>query len=431
MTDLSPRVLWLRLFLPFAAGYLLSYLFRTSNAVIGPVLAADLSLPDHALGLLTSTYFVTFAAAQIPLGMLLDRYGPRRVEAVLLLVAAAGAAVFALAEDLAGLAWGRALIGLGVSACLMAAFKAFNQWFAPERQAALIGWILAAGGLGAVFAAQPLEAAIGLVGWRDVMLWLAVVTVAAAAVIGLVVPARAGAGAAAGGGEERSGGVPVRAGRAAAAGLAEQFGGGRRVMASGACWRYARMVALAIGGFMAVQGLWVARWLAEVEGLGRPQVAQLLTWLNVGFLFGCLFMGFMTTPLIRRGFGEARILAVVAAAYVLVFAAINAAAGAGQGWLWALLAFVYPMCNIAFAILSRSLPLALSGRANTALNLAGFVGAFGLQWGMGILVDALRAAGWDAAAAYRATFALLLLLQAAAVAWMVLAGKMRRDAPLR
>lgn len=395
---LPPLALWLRLFLPFAAGYLLSYLFRTSNAVIGPVLARELALPDHALGLLTSTYFVTFAAAQIPLGILLDRFGPRRVESVLLLAAAAGAGVFALAGDLAGLAWGRALIGLGVSACLMAAFKAFNQSFPPQQQASMIGWVMAAGGLGAVFAAQPLQAAIGLVGWREVMLALSVVTLAVAAAIGFVVPDAA---------------QPARSD-----GLPQQWAGVRRVMTSRAFWRYAPMVTLAIGGFMAVQGLWVSRWLAEVEGLDAAAIARQLTRLNVAFLFGCLFMGFMTTPLVRRGVIEARILDVVAAAFVASFAAINASAGFGQGWLWALLAFVYPMCNIAYAILTRSLPLALSGRANTALNLVAFVGAFGLQWGMGILVDALRAAGFSAVGAYRATFAALLVLQAVAVAWM-------------
>jgi predicted MFS family arabinose efflux permease len=390
--------LWLRLFLPFAAGYLLSYLYRTSNAVIGPVLAAELSLPDHSLGLLTSTYFVTFAAAQIPLGMLLDRYGPRRVESILLLFAAAGSALFAAAGGLAGLAWGRALIGLGVSACLMASLKAFNQWFAPEKQASLIGWILAAGGLGAVFAAQPLQAAIGVAGWREVMFWLAAATVAVAGAIWFV--------------------VPEKGGQPQGAGLAEQLAGVRQVMTSRPFWRYAPMVALAIGGFMAVQGLWVSRWLAEVEGLGRPAIAQQLTVFNAAFLAGCLAMGFVMTPLVRRGITEAAILKVVAVAYVLAFAAINAAAGQGHGWLWAALALVYPLCNVAFAIVSRALPLALSGRANTALNLAGFVGAFGLQWGMGILVDALRAAGWTAADAYRATFAALLVLQAVAVAWM-------------
>jgi predicted MFS family arabinose efflux permease len=408
LTPLSPRALWLRLFLPFAAGYLLSYLFRTSNAVIGPVLARDLLLPDHALGLLTSTYFLAFGAAQLPLGILLDRFGPRRVESILLLVAASGAVVFAMAGDLAGLAWGRALIGPGVSACLMAAFKAFNQSFAPERQASLIGWIMSAGGLGAVFAAQPLEAALGVGNWRDVMVGLAVVTAAVALVIWLVVPDEGDA--------------------AYDGGLAEQMAGVRQVMTDRQFWRYAPMVTLSIGGFMAIQGLWVSRWMAEVEGLGRHEIAQHITLFGAAFLAGCLFMGFMTTPLIRRGISAARISNVVAIVYVLVFAAINALAGHGQGWLWAMLAFVYPASNISYTIVAQSLPLSLSGRANTALNLTAFIGAFGLQWSMGIFVDALRSVGFSAADAYRATFAIVLLLQVAAVVWMLFAGPGRKGA---
>jgi MFS family permease len=125
-------MLWLKLFLPFAGAYFLSYLYRTANAVIGPVLSAELALGAAGLGLLTSAYFLSFAAAQLPLGMLLDRFGARRVESGLLLIAAVGAAVFALGQGIAELAVGRALIGLGVSACLMAAFKAFSLWFPPS-----------------------------------------------------------------------------------------------------------------------------------------------------------------------------------------------------------------------------------------------------------------------------------------------------------
>ncbi len=402
MTALPPRTLWLRLFLPFAAGYLLSYLFRTSNAVIGPVLAQDLSLPDHSLGLLTSTYFLAFGAAQLPLGILLDRFGSRRVESILLLIAASGAIVFALADDLAGLAWGRALIGLGVSACLMAAFKAFNQFFAPDHQGSLIGWIMAAGGLGAVFAAQPLETALGFAGWREVMLGLASVTVLVALILWRVVPDK----------DEPAHGAT----------LTDQLAGIRQVITDRPFWRYAPMVTMSIGGFMAIQGLWVSRWMAEVEAMGRQQIAQQLTVLNSAMLAGCLFMGFMTTRLIRRGIPAASILRVVAIVYVLVFAAINGLAGHGQNWLWALLAFVYPLSNIAYTIVAQSLPLALSGRANTALNLTAFIGAFGLQWSMGVAVDALQAAGWSASGAYRATFGLVFVLQLAAVAWMVVSA---------
>jgi sugar phosphate permease len=119
----------LQIFLPFAFGYFLSYLYRVINAVLAPDLVADIGLEAAGLGLLTSTYFITFAAFQLPLGVLLDRFGPRKIEAALLLVAGFGAWTFACAESLKGLIIGRALIGLGVSACLMAAFKAFVLWF--------------------------------------------------------------------------------------------------------------------------------------------------------------------------------------------------------------------------------------------------------------------------------------------------------------
>jgi MFS family permease len=119
-------------FLPFAAGYYLSYLFRSINAPISAHLTSDLALGAADLGLLTSVYFLTFAAAQIPIGVLLDRYGPRRIQSGLLLVAAVGAVLFGMAETSVGLVLARAMIGLGVAAALMAGLKAIVLWF-PRR----------------------------------------------------------------------------------------------------------------------------------------------------------------------------------------------------------------------------------------------------------------------------------------------------------
>ncbi len=106
--SLRPAIL-LRVFIPFALGYFLSYLFRTVNAVIAPDLVRDIGVDPASLGLLTSAYFLAFAAFQLPLGVLLDRYGARRVEAALLLFAAAGAFVFRPGRDTHGVdAWPRA-----------------------------------------------------------------------------------------------------------------------------------------------------------------------------------------------------------------------------------------------------------------------------------------------------------------------------------
>jgi len=399
------RQLWLRLFLPFAAGYFLSYLYRTVNAVIGPVLARELALGDNALGLLTSTYFLAFGAAQLPLGMLLDRFGPRRVEAGLLLLAAGGAAVFALSDTLGGLATGRALIGLGVSACLMASFKAFSQWFPPERQASLTGWIMASGGLGALAASKPLELALGFATWRDVALLLAVATLLVAAALWYF--------------------VPDKPNDAKGAGFAAQMAGVRSIFSSRHFWRYAPMGFCFTGGFMAVQGLWVARWMTVMEGIERAEIAARLTWMSGAMLAGFLFMGFFATALVRRGIKLERIyLGAMLLASAILFV-ITTTPNAGSAWLWPVLGACFSLSNIAYSLVAQSFPPALSGRANTALNLLVFAGAFGLQWGIGIFVDALQAAGWSGQAAFRAAFYSLSGGQFLAILWLRLSGRQR------
>src|SRR3954468_7383740 len=126
------KLIWV-VFCPFAAGYFLSFFFRNVNAIIAKDLVREFSLAPSDLGFLTSMYLLAFGAFQLPLGVLLDRYGPRKTVAALFCVAAAGAPVFGFANDFAGLSIGRALIGLGVSAALMGAIKAFTLWF-PASQ---------------------------------------------------------------------------------------------------------------------------------------------------------------------------------------------------------------------------------------------------------------------------------------------------------
>src|SRR5688572_1078174 len=177
-------------FCPFAAGYFLSYFYRFVNAVIAKDLIADFGLAPSDLGLLTSAYFLSFAAAQLPLGVALDRYGPRRCTAALFLVAGAGALVFGLARDLTMLSAGRALIGLGVSAGLMGSIKAFTLWFPRERLISLTGWLIGIGSVGTLTATAPVEALLGPLGWRALFLGLGALSLAAAALIFFVMPER-------------------------------------------------------------------------------------------------------------------------------------------------------------------------------------------------------------------------------------------------
>ena len=179
---------FLPLYLCFAAAYVLSYTYRTANAVISPELSSSLGISASSLGLLTSAYFVAFAAMQIPAGMLLDRYGPRRVEPVLLVIAGCGALAFAASGDLAGLAFARALIGAGVSVCLMAPLKAIATWYSAERQASLAGWIMVAAAIGTLLSTAPLAAALSVFSWREIFVALAAATFASALCILWVVP---------------------------------------------------------------------------------------------------------------------------------------------------------------------------------------------------------------------------------------------------
>lgn len=399
----ASRQLWFRLFVPFAAGYFLSYLYRTVNAVLGPVLARELNLGDNALGLLTSTYFLAFGAAQLPLGMLLDRFGPRRVEAGLLLLAAAGAATFALADGLGGLAIGRALIGLGVSACLMASFKAFAQWFPPERQASLTGLIMAAGGLGALAASKPLELALGFASWRGIALTLAATTLLVAALLWFL--------------------VPDKANEAKGAGFAEQLAGVKSIFSSAHFWRYAPMGFCFTGGFMAVQGLWASRWMMVLEGMDGAAVGSRLTLISGAMLAGFLFMGFFATALVHRGIKLEKIYLGAMLLALACFALIAGQPTLAGNLLWPVLGACFSLSNISYSLVAQAFPPAMSGRANTALNLLVFAGAFGLQWGIGVLVDLLQAGGWAGDAAFRAAFCSLLGAQVLALGWLLRPGR--------
>jgi MFS family permease len=387
-----------RLLLPFAAAYFLSYFFRSANAVIGPELAHDLGLSAGDLGLLTSTYLLAFCLAQLPLGMLLDRFGARRVESALLLFAAAGSALFALAEGMAGLATARAIIGLGVSACLMAALKDFSQNYPPERQASLTGWMMTAGGLGALAATAPLEMLLHLAGWREIFVLLAVATVASALWLFFGIP-------------EAS--APTRAG----AGLRAQWRGVRQVFVSPHFWRFAPLGLTMTGGFMAVQGLWSMIWLTQVGGFSRAEAADHLAVMSVAMLFTYIGIGLLATRLARRGVPPIRLFAVGIGLSIVMLTLITLEALPVTHALWVAYGICSGFGTLGYSLTAAGFPLALAGRATTTYNLMVFAGGFGAQWGMGLLIDLLTGLGQSEADALRVVFVVLVAMQTLALIW--------------
>ncbi len=397
----------IRIFLPFALGYFLSYLYRTVNAVIGPTLVDELGLSAGGLGLLTSAYFIAFAAAQLPVGFFLDSHGPRRTDASLLVVAAAGAFVFSIGDGLWSLVFGRALIGLGVAACLMASFKAMVEWLPRDKLPLANGFIMASGGLGAIAATAPTEFLVSEVGWRYGFVALALATLAVAFILWSIVPERA----------RETGGDSVAA----------RIGGLREIYGSRAFWRIAPITALSQGTFLAIQTLWAGPWLRDIAGLDSVAVSFTLLYGAIGFVIGNIVIGAVAVRLSQRGVAPIVVTGVGMALFMLVQLLVIGGWTAAPPVLWFVFGMLGTIGVLSFAVVSQEFPDHLTGRASTGVNMMVFGMAFALQWGMGEIINLWPATadGGYAAPGYQAAFTTALILQAIALVWMVV-GRRRR-----
>jgi MFS family permease len=387
-----------RVFLPFAAGYYLSYLFRTINALISGHLISDTGLGTADLGLLTSVYFLVFAAAQIPVGIMLDRFGPRRVQSALLLVAAAGAGLFAISAGLVSLLVARAMIGLGVAAALMAGLKSIVLWFPRERIALLNGYMIMLGSLGAVTATVPAEHLLAWMGWRQLFQILAAATGATAVLIYIVVPERVT--------------VPLTASTPAT--LSSVFGDRR-------FWRIAPLSATCVGSAWSLQGLWAAPWLTDVEGFDRPGLVEQLFTMSIVLCGGAWLFGTLVHFIRRRGMGVEKILAVVAVLFVAAELALVLRVPLPSIFLWSVVAIVGAATVVSFAVIADYFPPELVGRANGALNVLNFGWAFLAQYGTGLILEQWSTEdGRRAILAYQVALGFNVAVQIAAFVWFAL-----------
>ncbi len=398
----SPLGMVFRVFVPFAFGYFLSYLYRVVNAVIAPDLVADLGLGPDVLGLLTASYFLTFAAFQIPLGVLLDKYGPRIVEASLLIFAAAGAALFAIAEDSTTLIAGRALIGFGVSACLMASFKAFTVFYEPGKLPLVNGFIMAAGGMGALAGTTPTEMVVQEFGWRGGFWGLAVLTIICAVVIYALVPHTKRL-------EHKTT-------------IKEQMAGVKEVFTSRFFWRIAPLTMMSQASFISVQSLWVGPWHRDIAGLERGDVAGTLFWIAASMVAGFLGLGALSERLGRYGIKTIYVAGTGMFLFLLVQVTIIMEWAVDFPLLWLGFSFFGTTGILQYAVLSQHFPTHLAGRVNTAINLMVFITIFILQTASGWVINMWPVAenGAYAAEAYQAAFGMFLALQVVTYGWFIL-----------
>ncbi len=393
--------------LPFLAGYFLSYVYRAVNAVLGSPLATEFGLSAAQLGLFTGAFFLAVGVFQLPLGVLLDHFGPRRVNSTLLLLAAIGAALFSAADSYHELILARACIGLGVSACLMASIQAFTLWFARDRLATMIALAYSMGGLGALAASAPLELALRHFDWRQIFQALATVTIVLSAIFALIVP------------EHPAARKPARFG--------EQFAGLARIARDSAFWRVAVALGTAQCAVVSLFTLWITAWLRDVAGFDRAAAAQALAWVSIAFIAGYFFFGRLADRLARQGRSQLPLFAAGMTVSLTLLALLALGVTVAPVLVWAGFVFCGAGATLAHSMATRRYPPAMAGRVNTGLNTFTFIGIFFGQWATGVILNLwpTRGSGYDPGA-YVWAFGSLWLVAALGLAWLW-SGRSRFD----
>ena len=367
--------------LPLAALNLLNQASRTVMAIIGPLLAVEFSLSASELGMLASCMLAAYAAAQLPVGIALDMFGARRIQATFSLIAAGGFALFALADGMVGFAIARVILGVAISAALMAILKANTQWFPPAKVAGMTGIAMVVASLGSVLTTAPVQAVLPAIGWRGVFWILCAASFVVA--IWIFVSVRDKPGPVASGG--------VKADIAVMASII----GSRRF------WRYGPAAAmLSILNFTYL-GLWAGPWLRDVARFDGPARAYTLLLYALALMAGSLAIGQAASRAQARGWPPYRVPALCAAGLLvaqigLILQPTGVATVTG---LWMMFAFCGAGGPAGYIAVGQMYPPEQTGRISTAINMLTLVGAFVLQSLIGVILDLWprnAADGWDA-----------------------------------
>jgi MFS family permease len=392
MPSRSTTSTFLKIVAALCSVYVMSQFFRSSNAVIAKDLSAEFGLSPEALGVLTGAFFFAFAAAQIPLGVMLDRYGPRRTVSILLSAAVAGAILYGLAGGLVGLIAGRVLLGIGCSGVLMSALMLFGRWVEPEAYGTWMGRMIAIGGVGGLLSTTPLAFSAETVGWRVAFFAAAAITAVGAAFVYLVV-------------RDAPPGHAVHARSPET--LRESLRGVGAVMADRRLPPLLGMALVSYPVLITILGLWGGPYLVDVHGLDTVHSGNLLLVLVVALIIGNFLIGPLERRLNTRKWLVVGCACGVAGAIVLLAVVPDMAL-----WLVALLFVLIGGCsayNVVVAGHVRSLyPDRLSGRGMALVAIALMGGPALMQSVTGLIIGAFPAPdGTPPALAYHTAFGFL------------------------
>ena len=385
---------------PFAFYPVIDFIFRIANGLIAPDLSAEFSLNAAQLGLISSVFFIAFGLSQLPLGLALDRFGPRRTTLFLLATAIAGALLFVRADDPVDLILGRVLLGIGMSASLIAGIKASTLWL-PGRLPIATLILVGSTGVGGMIATVPFAEALAMHSWRDALLGLTATVALLFVVIACLVP---------GGGGERTDSI------------FRQMAGFSPVLRSGGLWRFAPIAMAGVGVGSAYQTLWAPLWLRDVAHFTPSKIAWTMLGMLGVYAVGNFLFGWLAQRLMNQGRST---MSVILAAFLMFVVCQIALALQITEWavpLWILASLTLAGAYAIYPVVTGNFPSEFAARASSSLNFLVFASVFAIQWLIGVIIDGFpnTSDGGFAAEAYQWAFAVGIVLQLLAIAWYFL-----------
>ena len=385
---------------PFGAGYFLSFFFRNTNAVLAPILADEFSLNASQVGVLTSVFFLVAALQYVPLALLLDRFGPKRLFIGQIVLTTVACLITAYATSFAMLVAGRALLGFGLAACLTTAFKAVTVWFERDRFATANGMVLFAGALGALASTRPLQIVLEAHGWRDMFLATGIACAAFAVVAAIAMP--------------DGNAAPEPARRSSLTVY-------REVLTHPVFWRAAPAAAMGLAGFFSIQSLWANGWMSDVAGLDQIEIGERLLAIALAMSAGTLANGAIIDHLARRGVDRSAYLAVGLSALLFSQFALAAELDPTAYWPWIVMGFTGNIGALVHPILNRTFPVAYAARSISTIAILTFLMVFAIQAGIGFVLDLWGADGQGhyPPVAYRWGLGTFVAVEALVIGWLI------------
>ena len=382
-----PKQKAITIFLVFALGYYISNLLRAITATISPNLISEFDLSAGDLGLLGGGYFLGFAAVQIPLGYLLDNKGPKKIVSYFLLIAVLGMISFSLSENFITLLISRILIGIGVGACLMGPLTAYRIWYQDETQQRANSWMLMVGAIGMLSSSLPVQFFLPIIGWRMIFITLALLTIFCIILIIFFIP---------------------NWNKANIQSNSNDNGSLKEIWNNSFFKSLVPMGFFNYGGLFAIQTLWAGPWMIKVSGYTPEQSANGLFLIYFSLLISFLSWGYLVPKISKNVSDAIRLLKFGAPLNLIVLAFIIYLGPKAGAYHWAFFAVSSVFLSLTQPAVGMAFSLSNAGKALTSFNLLLFIGAFALQWIIGVIIDLTMNLGYSEISGFR--FAMIFFL---------------------